>query len=48
VTAVIALAALPPKVVVPGVARWLGYDRPDEEPDAYEQFLERISREPAR
>jgi hypothetical protein len=48
VTAVIDLAALPPTVVVPGLARWLGYDQPDEEPDAYEQFLERISQEPAR
>jgi hypothetical protein len=48
VTAVIDLAALPPTVVVPGLARWLGLDQPQDEPETYEQFLERISQEPAR
>jgi hypothetical protein len=45
-TAAVALAALPPTVVVPGIARWLGKTPP--EPDAeesYEDFLQRISRD---
>jgi len=48
VTAVIALAARPPTVVVPGLLHWLGIDQPDDEPDEYEQFLNRISQEPSR
>ncbi|MEU2924145.1 hypothetical protein ABZ636_03660 [Streptomyces sp. NPDC007251] len=47
-TAVIDLAALPPTVVVPGLLHWLGIEQPEEEPETYEQFLERISQEPAR
>lgn len=39
------LAALPPNVKVPGLLHWLGIDQPDEEPESYEQYLERISRE---
>jgi hypothetical protein len=47
--AVIDLAALPPSVVVPGIARWLGWTHPevDEVEDSYEQLLDRISREAA-
>jgi hypothetical protein len=48
VTAVIDLTALPPTVVVPGLLHWLGIDQPQDEPDAYEQFLERITQEPVR
>jgi hypothetical protein len=47
--AAIDLAALPPVVVVPGLARWLGWTPPqpaDEPGETYEAFLERISREP--
>ena len=49
-TAVVDLAALPPTVVVPGIARWLGWTppEPDDSEESYEQFLERISQEPAR
>lgn len=46
-TAVIDLAALPPTVVVPGLLHWLGIDQQQEEPETYEQFLERISHEAA-
>jgi len=48
--AVIDLAALPPSVVVPGIARWLGWTAPDPDDDteeSYEAFLDRISREAA-
>jgi hypothetical protein len=48
VSAVIDLGALPPSVVVPGLLHWLGIDQPQDEPETYEQFLERISQEPAR
>jgi hypothetical protein len=48
-TAIVDLAALPPVVVVPGLARWLGIPEPADEPDdSYEAFLDRISQEPAR
>jgi hypothetical protein len=43
--AAIDLAALPPTVVVPGIAAWLGIDQPADEPDEYEQLLNRISQE---
>lgn len=48
-TAVIDLAALPPSVVVPGIAHWLGIELPtaEETEDAYDAYLERISREAA-
>lgn len=48
-TAVIDLAALPPSVVVPGIAHWLGIDQPaaEETEETYEAYLERISREAA-
>ncbi|WP_432027404.1 hypothetical protein [Streptomyces sp. 1222.5] len=44
---VVDLAALPPTVVVPGIARWLGWTPPEpaDDEEGYEQFLERISRE---
>lgn len=47
-TAVVDLAALPPSVVVPGIARWLGWTPPEpaDDEETYEQFLERISQEP--
>jgi hypothetical protein len=47
VSAVIDLAALPPSVVVPGIARWLGWTppEPDDSEESYEAYLERISRE---
>jgi hypothetical protein len=50
VSAVIDLAALPPSVVVPGIARWLDWTpaESDDAEDSYEQFLKRISQEPAR
>jgi hypothetical protein len=50
VSAVIDLAALPPSVVVPGIARWLGWTpaEPEESEDFYEQFLDCISQETAR
>lgn len=44
-TAVVDLAALPPTIIVPGLAHWLGIDQPEDEPESYEDFLERISRE---
>ncbi|CUW31717.1 hypothetical protein [Streptomyces reticuli] len=46
-TAVVDLAALPPTVVVPGIARWLGWTPPEpaDAEETYEDFLERISRE---
>jgi len=39
------LAALPPVVVVPGIARWLGWTQPepDDNEETYEAFLERIA-----
>lgn len=49
-TAVIDLAALPPHVVVPGIAHWLGIDQPavsDDTEDGYEAYLDRISQEAA-
>jgi hypothetical protein len=44
------LAALPPVVVVPGIARWLGWTppEPDDNDDTYEAYLQRISREAER
>jgi hypothetical protein len=45
--AVIDLAALPDKgLVVPGIGAWLGYPPADDEPEGYEAYLERLSREP--
>jgi hypothetical protein len=46
-SAVIDLAALPPSVVVPGIASWLGWTQPepDDSEESYEAYLERISRE---
>ena len=41
------LAALPPVVVVPGLARWLGWTPPEPaDEESYEAFLERISQDP--
>lgn len=47
-TAVVDLAALPPTVIVPGLRHWLGIEQPEDEPETYEDFLERISQEPDR
>jgi hypothetical protein len=33
-------------VKVPGLLHWLGIEQPQDEPETYEQYLERISREP--
>ena len=41
------LAALPPTIVVPGIAAWLGVDRPADEPDEYEDYLNRLTEEAA-
>lgn len=48
--AVIDLAALPPSVVVPGIAHWLGWTAPEpEEPeDSCEAYLQRIIQEANR
>lgn len=48
-SAVIDLAALPPSVVVPGIAAWLGWTapEPDESVETYEDYLEHLSREAA-
>lgn len=48
-SAVIDLAALPPSVVVPGIAHWLGIEQPasDDSEDSYEAYLDRISQEAA-
>ena len=45
--AAIDLAALPPTVVVRGIAAWLGLpERPVDEPDeSYEALCERLSKE---
>lgn len=47
--AVIDLAALPPAVIVPGIAAWLGWTPPetDEAADSYDDYLNRISQETA-
>ncbi len=44
-TALADLAALPPVVVVPGIAHWLGLQPTDDEPDDYDTYLTRISQE---
>lgn len=46
-TAAIDLAALPPSVVVPGIAAWLGWTppEPDDSADSYEDYLNHISQE---
>jgi len=44
VTAPVDMAALPPVVVVPGIAAWLGYPPADDEPDEYEQILARLAK----
>lgn len=46
-SAVIDLAALPPTIVVPGLAAWLGQTppEPDTTDDSYEAYLERLSQE---
>ncbi|MFE2563133.1 hypothetical protein [Streptomyces mirabilis] len=46
-TAAIDLAALPPSVVVPGIAAWLGWVAPEpvEPVESYEDYLQRISQE---
>ncbi len=31
-------------VIVPGLLHWLGLDQPDDEPETYEQFCERLSK----
>jgi hypothetical protein len=46
--AAIDLAALPPSVVVPGIAAWLGWTPPppaDEPEETWESLCERLSRE---
>ncbi len=45
-TAAVALAALPPVVVVPGIAAWLGVDQPADEPDDYDTYLNQLSQDP--
>lgn len=46
-TSAIDLAALPPSIVVPGIAAWLGTvtPDPDEGVESYEDFLNRLSGE---
>lgn len=41
------LAALPPTVVVPGIARWLGWTQPepDDSTESYDDYLDRLSQE---
>lgn len=43
------LAALPPTIVVPGIAAWLGWTAPapDEPADDYEAFLNQLTEEAA-
>jgi hypothetical protein len=43
------LAALPPTLVVPGIAAWLGWTppEPDDSVDSYDAYLEHLSREAA-
>jgi hypothetical protein len=43
------LAALPPTLVVPGIARWLGLPEPvaDDTEDSYEDFLNQLTQEAA-
>jgi hypothetical protein len=41
--AAVDLTALPPVVVVPGIAAWLGIARPDDEPDEYEALCRQLS-----
>lgn len=45
--AAIDLAALPPVITVPGIARWLGWTapEPDDSIESYEAYLIRISQE---
>lgn len=45
--AAIDLAALPPVITVPGIARWLGWatPEPDDSIESYEAYLERLSEE---
>ncbi|MCX5522647.1 hypothetical protein OG342_07180 [Streptomyces bobili] len=37
------MAALPPVLVVPGIAAWLGRPTATDEPDEYETFLNQLS-----
>jgi hypothetical protein len=41
------LAALPPVIVVRGIAAWLGWTAPvpDEPDDSYEEFLNQLAEE---
>jgi hypothetical protein len=43
------LAALPPTLVVPGIAAWLGWTAPDSDDsdDSYEAFLNQLTEEAA-
>lgn len=41
------LAAMPPTIVVPGIAAWLGQPVPDEPADDYETFLNQLTEEAA-
>ncbi|MEY9995808.1 hypothetical protein ABIE67_007840 [Streptomyces sp. V4I8] len=47
--AAIDLAALPPTIVVPGIAAWLGWTppEPDDSVDSYEAYLNRLTEEAA-
>jgi hypothetical protein len=47
VTAPVDLAALPPVVVVPGIAAWLGQPTANDEPDEYEALCQQLSQEAA-
>ena len=42
-TAPVDMAALPPVLVVPGLAVWLGIRRPADEPDDYDTYLQQLS-----